>query len=271
MLGKVYHKFVIVSLLVISVSCSDFRKIQKSTDWKVKYDAAMKYYEKEDYYRSSTLFEEIMPYIRGSREAELVQFYNAYAHFHQKEYLLASHYFKNFYDTYNRSEFAEESYYMYAFSLFKQSPIYNLDQSSTEEALVALQNFLNRYPNSEYRKDIDDIMGKLMDKLERKAYQNAKQYYDLGYLNSAMIAFRNFRKDFPDSQWNEDVSFLMVLCSYQYAKKSIPSKQKERYYECVSHYEHFVDNYSYSKQIKDAEDYYDQSIKAIEQLTENNL
>ena len=77
MFGKVSHKIVILSLLIISVSCSDFRKIQKSSDWKLKYDAALKYYEKEDYYRAATLFEEIMPFLRGSKESELVQFYNA--------------------------------------------------------------------------------------------------------------------------------------------------------------------------------------------------
>jgi len=271
MLRKMYPWIVILSLLIISTSCSDFRKIQKSTDWKVKYDAAIKYYEKEDYFRASTLFEEIMPYIRGSRESELVLFYNAYAHFYQKEYLLSSHYFKNFYDTYNRSEYAEESYYMHAFSLFKQSPVFNLDQSSTEEALVSLQTFLNRYPNSEYRDDAIEILEKLMDKLERKSFENAKQYFELGYLQSAMIAFENFRKDYPDSQWNEEVSYYMVLASYKYARQSIPSRQKERYYECVEHYEYFVDNYSYSDQLKDAEELYADSIKAIEELTSNNL
>lgn len=237
----------------------------------MKYDAAIQYYENEDYFRSTVLFEEIMPYIRGSREAEQAQFYNAYAHYHQKDFLLSSHYFQTFFETYNRSEFAEEALYMYAYSLYRQSPNYNLDQTSTMEAIEAIQVFLNRYPTSDYRDDAVDIMAELMDKLERKAFENARLYYDLGYLRSAIICFDNFQKDYPDSQWNEDVAFFMVEASYRYARSSIPSKQKERYYDCVEYYQNLVDEYADSGYLKRAENYYSESIEAIEQLTANNL
>ncbi len=261
----------IVSLLVLYVGCSEFRKIQKSDDWKLKYDAALNYYEKKDYYRSIILFDQIMPYIRGSAEAELVQFYYAYAHFYQKQYLLASHYFKNFHDTYNRSEYAEEAYYMYGFSLFKQSPAYNLEQSSTVEAITAIQTFLNRYPQSEYRNEAINIQAELRLKLEKKAYENAKLYLTLGNLNSALIALDNFRKDFPDSMLSEDASYLLVEASYKYARASIPSKQKERYYDCIEHYEEFIDAYPGSKYLRDLQNYYSSSISQIEKLTEETL
>jgi outer membrane protein assembly factor BamD len=271
MLEKAFIIAVSASLLMLSFSCSDFRKIQKSSDWKLKYDAAIKYYENEDYYRSTILFEEIMPYIRGSKEAEQAQFFNAYAHYYQKDFLLSSHYFQTFYETYNRSAFAEEALYMYAYSLYRQSPNYNLDQTSTLEAIEAIQVFLNRYPASTYREDAVDIMSQLMNKLEKKAYENAKLYYDLGYLKSALISFDNFQKDHPDSKWNQEVAFYMVEGAFRYAKSSIPSKQKERYYDCVEYYQNFVDEYADSGYLKKAEDYYTQSLEAIEQLTANNL
>lgn len=261
----------ILSLLVLYIGCSQFRSIQKSDDWKLKYDAALNYYEKKDYYRAIILFDQINPYIRGSAEAELVQFYYAYAHYYQKEYLLASHYFKNFHDTYNRSEYAEESFYMYGFSLYKQSPIYNLEQSSTIEAITAIQTFLNRYPGSEYRSEATIIQAELRLKMEKKAFENAKLYFTLGRLNSALIALDNFRKDYPDALLAEDASFLLVQASYKYAKESIPSKQKERFYDCVENYEEFIDGYPGSKYLKDIQNYYSNSITQLEKLTENTL
>lgn len=261
----------ILSLLVLYIGCSQFRSIQKSDDWKLKYDAALNYYEKKDYYRAIILFDQINPYIRGSAEAELVQFYYAYAHYYQKEYLLASHYFKNFHDTYNRSEYAEESFYMYGFSLYKQSPIYNLEQSSTIEAITAIQTFLNRYPGSEYRSEATIIQAELRLKMEKKAFENAKLYFTLGRLNSALIALDNFRKDYPDALLAEDASFLLVQASYKYAKESIPSKQKERFYDCVENYEEFIDSYPGSKYLKDIQNYYSNSITQLEKLTENIL
>ena len=72
--------------LTLLIGCSEFRKIQKSTDWRLKYDAAVKYYERGDrgdYIKASMLFEEILPTIRGMPEAETANFYFAYAHFYQ--------------------------------------------------------------------------------------------------------------------------------------------------------------------------------------------
>ena len=87
MMKNVAKNIVILSLLVFYVGCTEFKRIQKSDDWKLKYDAALDYYEKKDYYRAIILFDQINPYIRGSAEAELVQFYYAYAHYYQKQYL----------------------------------------------------------------------------------------------------------------------------------------------------------------------------------------
>jgi outer membrane protein assembly factor BamD len=267
--SAVYILFIAFSVLL--ASCSEFRRIQKNTDWKVKYDAALKYYESKDYYRSITLFEEILPFIRGSREAEEVQFLNAYAHYHQKDYVLAGHYFKTFYETYSRSENAEEAFYMYVYSLYKQSPGYNLDQTSTNEALASVQTFLNRYPNSAYREKAIEIIRELMGKIEQKEFENARLYYKLGRLNAALIALNNFKMDYPDSKQGEEACYLLVVCSSRYARQSIPSRQRERYYECISHYEYFIDNYPDSRYIRELQDYYSQSISAIEKLNQSNL
>jgi len=271
MFQKAIRSLLIISFLVLYVGCSEFRQIQKSDDWKLKYDAALEYYEKKDYYRSVILFDQIKPFIRGSAEAELVEFYYAYAHYYQKQYLLASHYFKNFHDTYNRSEFAEEAFYMYGYSLYKQSPVYNLDQSSTVEAITALQTFLNRYPSSQYRNEATNIQSELRLKLEQKAYENARLYFKLGRLNAALIALENFRKDHPDSLLGEDANYLLVQAAFKYAKESIVSKQKERYYDCIEFYEEFLENYPQSKYLKDIQAYYSDSIDEIEKITEEKL
>ena len=134
--------FSFLSLLIL-MGCSDFRKIQKSTDWREKYDAAIRYYErgdKGDYIKASMLFEEILPIIRGMPEAENANFYYAYCHFHQHLYVEGAFYFKTFYETYSRSEFAMESMYMYAYSLFMDSPVEELDQSSSAEAIAAMRS-----------------------------------------------------------------------------------------------------------------------------------
>jgi len=263
--------FYIVGVLLILSSCSNFRKIQKSTDVTEKYEAAVKYYENQDYYRSNILFEEIMPFYRGKKENEQLQFYYAYVQYYQKQYILSAHYFKEFYDTYRRSELAEEALYMHAYSLYKQSPPYNLDQSSSMEAIDALQTFVNKYPDSKYMADAIDIMAELSGKLELKAFENAKSYYERGIYSSAIIAFDNFSKDYPDSDYNERAEFLKIQAAYNYAKKSILFKQKERYHECIDLYLEFLDDFPDSALVKQAESIYTDCLNQVDKLNKNNI
>jgi len=265
---RLFRLFIPVLVILSFASCTEFRKIQKSDDWKVKYDAAMEYYENSDYYRSITLFEEILPLIRGREEGEESQFYYAYAHYKDKSYLLAAHYFKSFAETYSRSDHALEAQYMHAYSLYVSSPIYNLDQTSTMEAIVTMQSFINRNSSSEYVQQATDIINELQVKLETKAYYSAKQYHKIGYMKSALIAFDNFSKDYPDSKYNEELQFLKIETKFDLAQQSIPAMRKERLGEVIEYYEDFVDEYPTSDYTNTAQRYYDQAIDNLGKIVD---
>lgn len=259
-----------VLVVILLGSCGQFRKIQKSDDWRVKYDAAFDYYSKNKYYKASMLFEELIPLLRGNEEAEKIQFYFAYSHYYQKNYIMASHYFKSFADVYGRSPLVEEALYMHAYSLYLESPEFNLDQTSTVEAVIAMQSFINRYPRSEYVEPANRIIDELQVKMEKKAYENAKLYHKLSKWKAAIIAFDNFRKDYPDSKYIEELSFLKIEAEFTLAKESIPSKQLERYRQTISFYQEFVDSYPGSKYTKAAGNYYDAALNQINKLTAKN-
>src|SRR5689334_9844110 len=93
-----------IAVIILVTSCSKFRRIQKSEDWRVRYEAGLQYYAKKDYYRASILFEDILPIVRGLPEGEKVEFFLAYCQFYEKTYLLASNQFRTFYETYGRSQ-----------------------------------------------------------------------------------------------------------------------------------------------------------------------
>ena len=156
---RTFIKYSLLLVILIGVSsCSKFRRIQKSPDWRLKYDAAVNYYEEgielldvrprrasKRFYRANTLLDEILPIIRGTAEAELGNFYFAYSYFHMGQYILSAHQFQEFMRIYGRSEYVMEAEYMRAISIYLQSPEYNLDQTSTYEAIDALQAYLDHY------------------------------------------------------------------------------------------------------------------------------
>lgn len=259
-----------IVIALVGSGCSKFRKIQKSTDWKVKYEAAVKYYDDKDYYRSNLLLEEIIPVIRGTEEAEYANFIYAYTYYYQKQYILSSHYFKLFTEVYGRSQYVEEALYMWAYSLYEQSPQPSLDQTSTYEAIAALQTFLNKYPYSKYAESADKLIQELQVKLETKAYENSKLYYKLRRYKATLIAVENFALEYPDSKYNEELAFLGVETAYNLAEVSIYSKQEERYKNTINLYEKFVDKYPSSKYLKTAEKYYANSIKELTTFADQN-
>ena len=267
-------RILVMFLAVITLgSCSDFRRLQKSTDWHEKYEAAVRYYQrgdKGDYIKASILFEEILPIIRGTEEAEKANFYYAYCHFHQRLFVESAFYFKSFYETYSRSDFALESMYMHAHSLFLDSPVVELDQTSSIEAITAMQQFINRHPTSEYTAQASQTIDELQRKLEAKAYQNAVLYKKLSQHNSAVIAFENFSKDYPDSDLNEEINFFKLESQYLYAKRSISSKQKERYEKAIDFCNYFIENYASSNFAKEAERIFEDCKKWISNAAAQN-
>ncbi len=266
-----FKQFSFILILLVTFSChKEFRKAQKSNDWKVKYAAAFKYYEEKDFYRSITLFEEILPIIKGSDEAEKANFFYAYSFFHDRQYITSSHFFKQFYTVYSRSDYALEAEYMHAYSLYRQSPPSRLDQSSTVEAITAMQTFLNKYPYSEYTKKANDIIDGLQQKLEEKAVNSAKEYHKLRRYKAALVVFDNFKKDYPDSKYVEEISFLEIETAYLLAKQSTNRRQKERYQSTIDLYLKYVDKYDKGQFIKTAEGYYENSLDGLKKLKTKN-
>ena len=252
-------------------SCSPFSKLQKSGSDDAKYKGALQYYKKEDWYRAGLLFEELIPVLKGSNESETAQFYYAYTQFRQQQYLLSATLFKKFYETFARSDYAQEAMYMYAYSLYKDTPAYNLDQSNTLTATSALQDFVNAYPDSKYKEDATKQILELRGKLERKAYEKAKLYYKTSGFNiasykSSVVSINNFQKEFPDSEYNEELAFLKVDAEFSLAQNSLETKQKERYQEAISYHQAFIDKYPNSKYVKQSEKMYETSQKEIERL-----
>jgi outer membrane protein assembly factor BamD len=268
---KIRVAICLVITLLVAASCSKFRKIEKSTDWRVKYEAALNYFSKEKYYKASVLLEQIVPIVRGLPEGEKVQFTLAYCQYHMKFYMLASEQFKVFYETYGRSPQVEEARYMYSYSLYASSPRSNLDQTSSIDAMASMQEFLNRYPNSTFKDRAIEVIFATQDKLEKKGFDNAYQYYKMRSYKAAIVSLKNFINNFPDSERIEESYYLVIQSEYKWAEKSIRSKQLERYKELIEYYKEFLDKYPKSGFLKEAEKLYADSLDKVNKFKISNV
>ncbi len=258
--------FLLVSTLVLGSCASSYQRLLKSPDVNKKYEAAVQYYEKGDFFRAGTLLEDLVPLLRGRPEAEKAQFYFANTNYKQRNYVLSAFYFKQFTDTYPNSEYAEEASFLNAKSLFLDSPGFELDQTNTVSALESIQDFLNRYSESKFRPETESMAQELQKKLENKAFESAKLYYQLRYNQAAVVALANFQQDYPASAFAEQAAFLRLSAQYAWAQESVESKQRERFLEAVSFYQQFLDAFPGSKNLKVAQDMYDVSQAQILKL-----
>ena len=87
---SIKNKLLLISIFIFFSSCNEFQRVLKSEDIKVKYDAAEKYYENQEFRRASRLFEQILPKYRGKPQAERVTFFYANSLLNTKKYILKS-------------------------------------------------------------------------------------------------------------------------------------------------------------------------------------
>ncbi len=259
-----------IALLGLS-SCGKFEKFRKSASLPVKYKAAVDYYKKKDFDKASILFDEILPLMKGDSTQEMATYYQAYCDFNLGNYTVANAHFKKFYEVFSRSEYAEEAIYMSAYSLYKDSPTYNLDQTGTLTAINELQSYLNNYPETKFKDECSNMIKELRRKLERKAYEKAKFHhktspFNIASLKSSVIEITNFQRDFPDSYYNEEMAYLKVLAQFDLANSTIESKQKERYSDASKFYLELVDKYPQSAFLKSAEKMYEKSNQEVERI-----
>ena len=244
---KFTSHFSIFFVLLIASGCkSEFETIRTSGDPAVWLAKAGEYYEQEEYQRAQTLYElSIGPY-RGKAEAEEIAYRYAYTYFYTRQYVLASYYFKNFATTYGGSPLREEADFMAAYSNYKLSPVYRLDQSYSTKAIEGFEEFANRYPNSERVSEANTLIDEMRAKMEKKDFESAKLYVDLSRFESAQRSFENVLKDYPETGRAEEIRFLMAQSQYEYARQSYVLRQFERYTKAVELTQAFLDRYETS-------------------------
>jgi len=244
----------LIVLIVALAGCkSKYEKLRASNDLAKKYKEAIRYYNKKDYSRALELFDDLTQHYRGQAEAENLFYYYAYTHYKLKDYTSARYHFKVFADTYPNSTRTEECRFMSAYCYYLDSPNYTLDQDNTQKAIDALQLFINYYPKSDRTAEASKLIQNLRDKLEIKSYTNAKLYLTISDYQSAVIAFNNSLRDYPDTKFGEEMEFLIIKAQYLYAKNSYEIRQTERYNAAIGYYQAFVDHYPASKYLKEAE------------------
>ena len=225
---------------------TEYEILLEGNDIDAKYAAAFDYFNQGKYSRSAQLFESLSAQTNGMALDDTVQYYWGLSNYKYKDYYTAETNFSNFVVNYPKSPFAQEAYFYRIDCMYRSTYRYELDQKPTNLAIAAISEYLTDFTDSPHRERCMEMLDDLGERLDRKAFENARLYYKMEDYKAAAVALRNVLKDDSENMYREDILYYIAMSSYKYAFMSVPEKQKERYLAFVDDYLNFIGEYEES-------------------------
>ena len=230
--------------LLLAASCkSQYEQLLEGNDVNAKYAAAMKYFESGKYNKASALFESLAMVTAGTERDDTVQYYWGLSNYSDRDYVSAEANFERFLANYPRSPFSSAAGFLRLDCLYKSTLRYELDQTPTYRALTEMSEYLIDNPTGSNADVVRRMMTELNERLDRKAYENARIYYTMEDYKASRVAFKNILKDDSDNVYREEILYYTAMSSYNYARLSVAAKQKERMLVFIDDYYNFIGEY----------------------------
>ena len=254
---------------------SEFNSVYKSADMDYKYEYAKECFARNKFQQAITLLEELVTIKKGSDEAQECLYMLAMAQYCKSDFEAASEPFKKYGSSYPRGTYAESAAFYVGQSLYQSAPEPRLDQSPTNGAITAYQQFMDQYPDSKLRPQAQERLYELYDKLIQKEYLSAELYYNLGgyfgninsneesNYTSCIITAQNALKNYPYCSLREDFMLLIMKSKFELAENSSEEKRLDRYREAEDECYGFLNEFPESKNAAIAEKFIAKCKKVI--------
>ena len=261
---------VIIASFVTLLFCScgsEFTSVYKYGDQEAKYEFAKEAFARGKYEQAQTLLMELVTMKKGSDESQECLYMLAMSQYCNMDYELASETFKKYTTSYPRGHYIEPAYFYVGQSLYEGSPEPRLDQSPTNGAITAYQQFMDLFPDSPLRPKAQERLYELTDKLIQKEFNSAQLYYNLGgyfgninandesNYTASIITAQNTLKNYPYCSLREDFMLLIMKSKFQLAENSSDEKRLERYRDAEDECYGFINEFPESKNVSLAEKY----------------
>ena len=256
-----------ISALLMCSCTSEYQAVSKYGDNEMKYEFAKEAFARGKFQQASLLLQEVVTMKKGSDEAQECLYMLAMAQYSNMDYEAASETFKKYTTSYPRGLYAEPAFFYIGQSLYQSSPEPRLDQSPTNGAITAYQQFMDLYPDSHLRPQAQERLYELTDKLIQKEFLSAQLYYNLGgyfgninsndesNYTSSIITAQNTLKNYPYCSLREDFMLLIMKSKFQLAENSSDEKRLDRYRDAEDECYGFINEFPESKNVALAEKY----------------
>lgn len=174
------------------------------------YTEATNKLEKRRYSEAAQLFDEVErqhPYTEWARRAMLM---SAYSNYKMQEYEAVITACQRFLSLHPGSASAPYAHYLIGVSYYEQILDVGRDQAATQQALAALQEVVNRYPETEYARDAQLKIDLTRDHLAGKELAVGRYYLKRNYHVAALNRFKAVVENYGTTSQTPEALHRMV-------------------------------------------------------------
>ena len=258
-----------------------YNKLLKSTNYQLMYTEGLRYYHMKkkgsdqnssgNYQKAQNLLDRAFQSqsFMGSVREDSLSYYLGCSFYKAGSFEVSEQLFDNFRRRFPSSVFIEDVEYMYAMGFYFASPAPQYDQKTTLRAMIAINEYKGRYPNTIKKTECEERMVELQQKLYTKSYENAKLYYTIGQYKAAVRALNNAIDEFPESPYREELMYLATKSAYLFAKNSVASQMTDRYMSMMDNYYNLVSEYPGTAHMKEVEKMHTEAKEHIDKYTKD--
>jgi outer membrane protein assembly factor BamD len=156
--------------------------------------------------------------------------------------ILAASEFREFLRFFPLAPRADYAQYRLGLAVVRQTLSPERDQTATQEALRELNQFIEKFPSSQYMPDVLKLQREMRDKLSRSELLVGRHYFRTHWYPGAVARLEALLKNDPDYLGRDAAYFYLAESYYRLDKKS----------EALPYYERLVTEFKVSEFLKDA-------------------
>lgn len=226
---------ILVSLSILC-TCST-RQIVVPLDAEDEFERGQAYFENKKYHTAIQSFERILFYHPSSEYVDDAQYWLARSYYETKEFDQAIIEFEYLIKNFSTSQFVENAFLFRAKAHLAKAPGYHKDPTEIEQAIELFDNFLTRFPNSQYTDEVKQLILGARDHLARKELENGITYIKLGERNAALLYFNYIIETYPETN---------ACLEAKYLAGEVYEKQ-EKFEEAIRLYQELLEEENWKK------------------------
>ena len=219
---KKFNFFCLVIILILNISCSKKKEIQKSVIIEKSlesqvleaYEEGMKSLEEGDVIFAAKKFNQaeiLFPQSEWAPKSSLMASYSYYSQDYYSDAILE---LERFIKIYSKDKNIDYAYYLLAVCYYEQI----VDETKDLQSIIKAQKYFNiiksNYPNTEYALDADFKLDLIEDILAAKEMYVGRYYLDKKKWISAINRFRNVIDNYETTAYTEEALHRLVEIYY---------------------------------------------------------